>query len=62
MTALEQSINDMISYHIGRNDDYQGLASELTIYVSNHVDDAGVLAREMSDDLADCIAMDGDEL
>ena len=61
MTALEQTINDMITYHIGRNDDAQGLASELAIYVSNHVDDAGVLAREMADDLADCIAMDDED-
>lgn len=61
MTALEQTINDMITYHIGRNDDAQGLASELSIYISNHVSDAGVLAREMADDLADCIEMDGED-
>ena len=61
MTTLEQAINDMISYHIGQNDDAQGLASELTIYISNHVDDAGEVAREMLTDLAYCIASDGED-
>lgn len=61
MTNLEQAINDMISYHIGRNDDAQGLASELNIYITNHVDDAGQLARELQTDLAYLIASDGED-
>lgn len=61
MTNLEQAISDMISYHIGRNDDAQGLASELNIYITNHVDDAGELARELQADLACMISLDGED-
>lgn len=61
MTALEQTINDMITYHIGRNDDPQGLASELSIYIKHYGEDVDLLAREMAEDLAECIEMDGEE-
>ena len=62
MTSLQQSIANMISYYIDQNDDSQGLAHDLGLYIANHVDDAGVLAREIESDVASCREMDKEDV
>ena len=61
MITLQQAIENMITYHIGRNDDPEGLASELAIYIKHYGDDLEELVDEMNTDLADCIAMDEED-